>query len=277
MKTLEDAVRELGGVWPFEWSDRVMYWDKYHEKYAARSRGGDSNTTYLNYRVCTRYEFEACTRRLRNEPSWKDAPDWAVAKAQDGDGEWFWYKNIPKPSSNASHWNGGTTKQTLFASKGEVIGDWCDTLRLRPEEKKVEDKPHLCNTCVSRETCEVSKNWIRDKLRSCAMYVGKNKLPPVGAEFEFSRDGIKWEELVMLFNDGITFLVASKTCPTARWHYDCNYPGLRFRPSQTERERLIQAVLHVISEKAEGRVSAPIKLIVESLADAGMLKMPEDK
>ena len=141
MKTIEDAVRELGGVWPFEWSDRIMYWDKYHEKYhekyAARSQSDDSNTIYFNYQVCTRYEFEEYTKKLRNEPGWDDAPDWAVAKAQDSDGMWCWYEDVPRPGESTFMWSRGAVR---FAVKGEVIGDWRDTLRLRPEENKVEDK-----------------------------------------------------------------------------------------------------------------------------------------
>ena len=233
-KRIEDAVRQRDGVWPFEPGlHNLLYIDKgrFHP-------------------LCSRAEFEECVRRLRNEPLWKDAPNWAVAKAQDGDGKWGWFSVEPLTGPEC-WWVGQVIGRYRFAGKGEVIGDWKDSLQLRPEEEeKMEDK----------------NDWHE-----------RGDLPPVGAEFEFSRKGIKWEELVMLFNDGISFLVASKTCPTARWHYDCNYPGLRFRPLQTERERLIHTGLHVINEKSAGRVSAPIKLIVESLADAGMLKMPEDK
>ena len=119
MKTIEDAVRERGGVWPFE--------------------SGLHNLLYIDkgrfHPLCTRTEFEDCAQRLRNEPSWKDAPSWAVAKAQDGNsGKWYWYEVVPLPSTTTEVFRllGG---RTSYAGEGEVIGGWYNTLRLRPGGK----------------------------------------------------------------------------------------------------------------------------------------------
>ncbi len=65
-------------------------------------------------------------------------------------------------------------------------------------------------------------------------------LPPVGVEFEFSQNGISWAERVMLFNDGITCLMASKKHPGNRGHYKSDDPSLLFRPIRSERELWVE-------------------------------------
>ena len=130
MKEIEDAVRELGGVWPSDDVDAV-YLYKIDNRHIAGLPGGTAPC------ICTRTEFEEYTKRLRNEPSWDDAPDWAVAKAQDNDGWWYWYSENPSQSTwTSGFWVYDTTSgRCSRATQGEVIGDWKTTLRLRPEGK----------------------------------------------------------------------------------------------------------------------------------------------
>lgn len=61
----------------------------------------------------------------------------------------------------------------------------------------------------------------------------KDGMPPVGAEFEFSTNGTNWEERTMLFNDGITCLMANKKFPANRWHTKCCDPDVMLRPIRT--------------------------------------------
>ena len=226
---IEDAVRKSGGVWPkrllSKGSIGVMLW--------LDSDGGIT--------VCTRTEFEECTRRLRNEPSFDDHPD-AKCFAQNSKGKW--YKNTLTRDANHDSFGGWHTvsgeNNWKFVSKGEVIGDWRDTLRLRPEEKKTEDK----------------NDWYK-----------KGEFPPVGTECRIKRAGKDFEEgalmylsediLVWRYNTGDEVAFVSSSCS--------------FQPLQTERERWIEAARKAVIE-AGAYMDA-----LASIYDAGLAKMPEDK
>ena len=317
-KAIEDAVRTLGGVWPSDEPAEVYLYRFSSGRYSAGLSGGTARY------ICTRYEFEQCTRRLRNEPSFDDHPD-AKCFVQNDNGRW--HKNTN--TTNVAPYNAGNWRSQddgygwLFVQTGEVIGDWKQTLRLRPEEKKVGIKcgGENCDAmdgfghsdeCIAQHEEAVATNvgnmhpeariagykgqpakqsyspsefaaW--DEGRKARIiptqdegindWHKKGEFPPVGTECEVLYDGT-WERTRIIGLNGDAIVV------TTDWDEIHSYDGVLaeptdFRPLQTERERLIHMVLHAINEKSAGRVSAPVKLIVESLADAGMLKMPEDK
>ena len=233
MKKIEDAVRELGGVWPSDDADAV-YLYKIHNIHIALGLPGGT-ALY----ICTRTEFEECTRRLRNEPSWDDAPDWAVAKAQDSDGEWYWYEAVPRPAASTFMSNKIKIK---LADKGEVVGDWRDTLRLRPEEKKAESKD----------------DWHEH-----------GELPPVGTVCEML-SGDYWQKVKIVGWDGGDIVIASHKI-------EGRYRGLvprqsDFRPLQTERERWVAA-----AQQAIGCEHNAHRHMLGQLYDADLAKMPEDE
>lgn len=59
---------------------------------------------------------------LQNKPSWKDAPEWALAVTQRINGEWFWLMTTDQFKGTSSS----------SGCVGEVLGDWRDTLEQRP-------------------------------------------------------------------------------------------------------------------------------------------------
>jgi len=75
-------------------------------------------------------------------------------------------------------------------------------------------------------------------------------LPPVGAEFEFSANGRCWAKRVMLFNDGVTCLMADLKYPSNRWHYKSNDPDLHFRPIRTAEEVAVEAIGGIVAYEA---------------------------
>ena len=277
MKTIEEKVRLHMGVWPFSDEFHTMYWYAIGKYYTTNPDNAEI--------FCSRYDFEECAKKLRNEPDWKDAPDWAVAKAQDSAGEWYWYEVVPRPNTAMFKGFPGKSK---YAGDGEVIGDWRDTLKLRPEEKKMEDKNDwlknvrdaftknaeefdsllmsVLNRIEGHERLEKS-----EKTAATYDWHEKGEFPPVGAEFEFSINGSSWDERVMLFNDGITCMMASRKHPSCRWHYKCDNPDMRFRPLQTERERVVKAWIEKLDD------SDILNAYLGGLYDIGALKMPEDK
>ena len=93
-------------------------------------------------------------------------------------------------------------------------------------------------------------------------------LPPVGVDFEFSYNGKSWEERTMLFNDGITCLMAHKKYPSSRWHYKSDDPDMHFRPAKSDREKWIEAAMNYWDHEMP-RVS------LEHIYDAGLAKLPD--
>ena len=298
MKTIEDAVRGLGGVWPpdigeMEFSQIRGYTSAGRALILVHENGGMLNKE----KICTRTEFEECARRLRNEPSWDDAPDWAVAKAQDNDGMWCWYEVVPRPSkaTAAFRLSGG---KVICAGKGEVIGDWRDTLRLRPEKKKMKNKTetemliHMLDyhkvpeetddgipyslwgrVCAYRsmgiEEIRLQMKSEEKKMEDKNDWHAKGELPPVGTVCEVMYDGV-WEQTKIIGWDD------TKIVFTTPFDDITSYDGAVansniFRPLQTERERLIERATRVAKDSRTP--GDAVKLLI----DAGMLKMPEEK
>ena len=246
LKTIEDAVRELGGVWPESVpSSEVLVWIGSGWTAWKKDWAGKSFNDW--YEVCTRDEFEECTRQLRNEPSWNDAPDWAVAKAQDGDGMWCWYEAVPRPGE--STFMIMSMGGVRLARKGEVIGDWRQTLRLRPKEKKMENK----------------NDWYE-----------RGEFPPVGTLCEVLYDGV-WEQTKIIGWDD-EFIVV-----TTEWDEIQNYDGLcaepsDFRPIQTERERWIGVAARIVIGAQPHAEPWPDTLArLARIYDAGLAKKLEGK
>lgn len=74
---------------------------------------------------------------LQNKPGWEGAPEWAELLAQDDSGEWYWYAAKPAHPGMKSWWPAPGAKNAQ-CGKGEVLGDWRDTLEKRPEQAEFE-------------------------------------------------------------------------------------------------------------------------------------------
>ena len=234
-KTIEDVVRKSGGVWPkrllSKGSIGVMLW--------LDSDGGIT--------VCTRTEFEECARRLRNEPSFADHPD-AKCFVQDDDGRW--YKNTEtnnvRPRQRGWVCSEGYFRPVWdYVQKGEVIGDWKQTLRLRSEEKKMEDK----------------NDWYK-----------KGEFPPVGTvcKLRFATNA----EIVVT----ITYVGDGVLCyrDEKGMEYAVASNDVEFHPLQTERERWVEKAYDIYVKEAPTH-SETWTDVLKRIYDAGLAKMPEDK
>ena len=239
MRKIEDAVRKLDGVWPGDNPKEVYLYRLQNSRYVA-SAYDESRPTY----ICTRYGFEEFTKELRNEPSWDDAPDWAVAKAQDNDGWWHWYSHkLLRTSKAAGAWvYKNTPGRYLRATQGEVIGDWRDTLRLRPEEEeKVEDE----------------NDWY-----------AKGELPPVGTVCRLRFGTTAYAVVTITYiGDGVLCYRDEKGM-----EYSASSSHVELRPIQTDRERWVAA-----AQQAIGCEPNAHRHMLGQLYDAGLAKMPEDE
>lgn len=131
---LELVARNIG-----EWPDAsVELWAYFYgEVFLTDKQSNDSYKKHMAHtnppeHFFTREEVEAKRRKITGEPDDKDAPDWSESKAQDSDGKWHWYRPL-KPSHDSLEWFAGEYE---FAGKGEVIGNWRDTLKKVNRDKK---------------------------------------------------------------------------------------------------------------------------------------------
>lgn len=71
-------------------------------------------------------------RRVAEQAELGAVPEWAEWLAQDDDCVWYWHRN--KPNGGEKRWV--SYGESCVACRGELLGDWCDTLEKRPEEFK---------------------------------------------------------------------------------------------------------------------------------------------
>lgn len=82
-------------------------------------------------------EWLARRAGLQNKPSWDDFGESAKFMAQDSDGAWMAFESEPAAKSHV--WSAmrgwcGYAREGRDRCRGEVLGDWRDTLEKRPEE-----------------------------------------------------------------------------------------------------------------------------------------------
>ena len=227
MKEIENAVRELGGVWPSSEPEEVYLYQFSGGRYAAGLAGGTARY------ICTRTEFEECTRRLSNEPSFDDNPD-AKCFVQNPHGDWFENVNTNQVNPGTRGWH-STGPGFMFVQRGEVIGDWKQTLKLRPEEEKMEDDWHK-----------------------------KGEFPPVGTVCEMRRRGEGFAKGSLMYHSAELCVWRFMSSAEIALRPDqCD-----FRPLQTERERWVEMARKATFEADEKQN------YYEAIYDAGLAKMP---
>ena len=86
-------------------------------------------------------EWLARRAELQNKPSWADFGESAKFMAQDSDGAWMAFEIEPTPKYHV--WRSmrgwcGYAREGRDRCRGEVLGDWRDTLEKRPGQKAFE-------------------------------------------------------------------------------------------------------------------------------------------
>jgi hypothetical protein len=129
-------------------------------------------------------------------PDWKDAPEDAVCVAMDGDGDWCWWKEIPRSDSQFGN--------TWIAESGDGLSDrnsyagtcnntallppdyWKGTLMMRPEAKQPEISHY-----------EYELDLIQPPLEEKLHEPDYTHLLPEGYEFCQEADAEKWVKVEM--------------------------------------------------------------------------------
>jgi len=103
----------------------------------------------------TKDQWLARRAELQNKPGWSEFRESANYMAQDSDGAWRAFECEPTPSShiwNARHgWRGYANIDDLKSPKGEILGDWRDTLEKRPEQAKFEPFVSVEDAATARQ------------------------------------------------------------------------------------------------------------------------------
>ena len=182
---IDDAINALGGAFPTATTPKVA---------GGYFMSGDVLMVDLcasNLPICTRAEFESRKAERQGKPDWRDAPDWAQWLFQDRTTGGWWFLD-GKPMVWPFAFGVGFGKLSM-SGKGEVIGNWQDTLEQRPEAKGTNPYDHITDWMEARAKSSEKTKPIAFEPWSCLEIPAKAdwynydnqqalKLPPVGVE-----------------------------------------------------------------------------------------------
>ena len=179
---------------------------------------------------CSRKQIIQRRAELQNKPSWSDAPEWATHLAQNGRGQWWFMLNGKLPGDGGGYFE--SDRSTIEVARGEVLGDWRDTLERRPEQFKpfisIEDNQDRDMT--QQQDMKQDNGWFE-----------RGELPPVGAVCLYVVSDRRSAEVEITAHAklGLCFVEVGKSgenyvSKTAELH--------RFRPIRTERDVLIEII-----------------------------------
>lgn len=207
---------------------------------------------------CSRKQIIQRRAELQNKPSWSDAPEWATHLAQNGRGQWWFMLNGKLPGDGGGYFE--SDRSTIEVARGEVLGDWRDTLERRPEQFKpfisIEDNQDRDMT--QQQDMKQDNGWFE-----------RGELPPVGEVCEVMHLD-RWVccEVIAHFEQSWG-MVAAYTVGinggNAKLLEQCNPED--FRPLRTEREVAIEEMCNVA-----GLGGLVFGLVAGELYDAGYRK-----
>ena len=179
------------------------------------------------YSLVDKGQWLARRAELQNKPSWKDAPAQATCMAQEPRGVWTFFACQPSSSSpvHDTWWRLDGFQAWSSHMRGEVLGDWRDTLEKRPEEFKpftsIEDNQDQVLTQ------QQDNGWFE-----------RVELPPVGKVCEWLEcNKTGWQEVIVAgYYMNAAWIVPKGKEPITVF----NPTG--FRPIRTERDVLIEII-----------------------------------
>jgi len=222
----------------------------------------------------TRQQWLARRAELQNKPSWESAQAQADFMAQEPHGVWTFFATQPfNPSQvNNDGWRfDGGFQAWSSDMRGEVLGDWRDTLERRPESPEkfkpfisIEDnqKQDMTQQATTRQAEKQQDNgWFE-----------RGELPPVGVECEYTLGtGAPWYQCEIKYvirDDGVVM----KRIPCGSEQY-CGlhhkHP-VSFRPIRTERDKAIdEMVCEFIDHYGDPKGAERYICIATKLYDSG--------
>lgn len=254
----------------------------------------------------TREEFNAAADRLRGKPDWIEVLEkhpQAQYLAQwpginDGEkGLWISYDRMPDQSKHGYHVDYGN--EVFHYNKGNIIGDWRNTLEKRPEH--IGDDKENASSWIGGVLSKVEADMqipagMLSGNRKVSNWFERGELPPVGEVVELAEE----TEFLSLARGNITLIAKGAHCHVVGHakrpdnNAECITlmsvinPGAGFctgnheflaKPIRTEREKFIEAAGKILNKpEINDNIDAGFTLrqAAEALFDAGF-KAPDNK
>lgn len=199
-------------------------------------------------------EWLARRAGLQNKPSWDDFGESAKFMAQDSDGAWMAFESEPTAKSHV--WSAmrgwcGYAREGRDRCRGEVLGDWRDTLEKRHEQAAF-------TPFTSIEDNQEKDMTQQQEMKQDNKWFERGELPPVGVVCEAYIDyPPQWVEAeIFAHKDGFAIgwcKSVMKVC-----HGD---KASEFRPIPTERDELADLI------ESHGQMSALV--VADAILAAG--------
>ena len=177
----------------------------------------------------TKEQWLARRAELQNKPSWDDFRESAKFMAQDSDGAWRAFEIEPTAQSHI--WNAkrgwrGYAYEEAADNRGEVLGNWRDTLEKRQEQDEFE--PFVSVEDSKEQDMKQDNGWFE-----------RGELPPVGMAVQLWHGGTYAYDCELIAKRGNNFVLWNLTRDRPD-SADCMM--CEFKPIPTEREVLIEII-----------------------------------
>lgn len=199
----------------------------------------------------TRDEWLARRAELQNKPSWDYFGESAKFMAQDSDGAWMAFES--EPAAKYHVWSSmrgwcGYAREGRDRCRGEVLGDWRDTLERRPESTRAEMEVELVKAAFKPFTSiedDQEKNVTQQQeIKQDNGWHERGELPPVGVDCQAYVDE-RWVDAYV-----VGFIKNGAVTVDVRAYQGGVKSGLRlvtrnaahFRPIRTERDQLVDVL-----------------------------------
>ena len=255
---------------------------------------------------CSRKQIIQRRAELQNKPSWADAPEWATHLAQNGRGQWWFMLNGKLLGDSGRYFE--SDRSTIEVARGEVLGDWRDTLERRPVDLSepaggvkergadgaeeinamaqrllvaLKSDPRSFDTGALAEMVELADaEIVKRDAKVCGgegylnnHWFERGELPPIGIECTAVADGI--------LDANCIIIAISIEQVVVKWTktqlFDVlDMPGWSFRPTRTERDKAIDEMKQYCPY--HGSWDTVGRIYAEALYDAGYRKqsLPAD-
>ena len=293
--------------WPYPSRDTCFIGHGYHDQVLVHSDSITGLSTIGRHQI-SKQKWLARRAELQNKPSWKDAPEDASYLAQEPHGMWTLFFDQPyEPSKlNDDGWRFNGFQAWCSECRGEVLGDWRDTLEQRPvdlsepagdvkergtdgnEESNamaqrllaaLKSEPRSFDTGTLAEMVELADaEIVKRDADVCGgqhslnnHWFERGELPPVGVECEVLWNDAEWYKTKIL---AILEIDGFNKCPvfTTEWSdtsfVDCMPHYQSFRPLRSDRGIVIEDLILVSGLRAGGGA----KEVAERLYEAGYRK-----
>ena len=224
-----------------------------------------------------KHEWLARRSELQNKPSWKDAPQDASYLAQEPHGMWTFFFDRPYEPSKLSEdgWRFDGFQAWCSECRGEVLGDWRDTLERRPVD--------LSEPAVTARLTEATENVLAaaPALMDEKFSIDRNGwferggLPPVGAKVQWRPGSMgqweheRWVDVDVIAHAGDGDIVIKWDGEAGNNKQLVTASQEAFRPIRTERDQavdeMMKCTLGVMNQETQRR-------LFEDLYDAGYRK-----